>query len=217
MTRVARFFHIAAAAVVLCFLFSCAGKETGPAPLPELMQNKDEVLRKLSSSMPEACEYLGRTNIQFADKTNKGGAGAILNKECSGDMDIRILGPFGIQLAELLVRGGEYYIFQNGKDVTANPPIRINSADLVLLKNYLTLPPPLPDENYMFMLDISHYIFILGDEYIYVNPYFYVDRVIKGDHKVDYVWEEGVLKYIHFARGGTELAVEFIDPWKVKK
>ena len=215
MTITRRFFYITVLPAVLFILCSCAGKQSAQPEL--ILLSKEEVLLRLSSSMPEACEYLGRTSIQFADNRNRKNIRAILDKSCSGDMDIKILGPFGIQMAEILVSGNEYAIFQNGKNVTAKYPINIDAADIVLLKNYLTLPPPLPDERYTFISNTNQYIFTLEDEYISVTPDLYVNNIFRDDHEVYYLWKEGVLKAIRFFRNDAEVVVEFIDPWKEKK
>jgi len=205
------FFHLAFLTVVLYMSFSCAGKQITQPEL-ELIQDKEDILWQISRAMPELCEYNGRVVIRFMEDQTLRSTSAILNKECRGDIIIKILGPFGIQLAELSVRGDKYFVFRGGKDVTNEHPAMLDATDIMLLKN--SLPPPLPDGRYTLLPDINQYIFTFEDEYIFVTPDYYISGVQRKDHKFDYLWGEGVLKNIRFVRRNMEVTLEFVDSWR---
>ena len=199
---------------LFCFLLlfiACAGKQPAE-PSVDAIYDKEDVLRLVNDFMPNICEYRGRANIKFTERGMARSSAAMLVKECRGDMDIKILGPFGIGLAEFLVRGDKHFIIQGGKDVTDSYIFAADADDLVMLRD--SLPPPTPESDFRFTVGADNYIFAYSGGYISVTSDFYVNTVRKGNRKIDYFWEEGVLKSIRFSRGDMELAVEFIDQWK---
>ncbi|MDR0454927.1 MAG: hypothetical protein LBH05_08965 [Deferribacteraceae bacterium] len=194
-------------ALFLCILSSCAGKQP---VIPELTGDKEEVLRQISHTMSVPCEYRGRAVVRFRENETLRSAAALVNKECRGDMNVQILGPFGIRMAELSIKGDRYFVIRGDKDVTGSLP-SLTKTDLALIKN--SIPPPVPDERYTFSPGAGRYIFTYGEEIISVQPDFYVNGAQIMDYKIDYQWDSGMLKNIRLSLSDTELTLEFTDPW----
>jgi hypothetical protein len=194
---------------LLLFLSACASK--APMQGGALLNDKEAVLELINVGIPDICSYSGRVTVRYDDPYNNLASSALLQKRCEGGMAVKMLGPFGIVLAELTVDNGSYSAFQGEKDVTES--VVINGEDIILMNRYLKLPPPTPDSTYLMVVDNRRYIFVKGNQNIYVDTNFRTAALVTPDHQVSYIWDGDRLQTLLFNRQATSLSVEFIDPW----
>jgi hypothetical protein len=193
----------------------CAAKPGGLAD-----NNEAEVIRRIAEVMPEACEYKGRAIIYYTEQYPDGTQDlatfqTVVDKECTNDMIMKVLGSFGMVEAELVVTHGQYRIFQKGEDVTSAPPVQLTAEDMILIEYYLNFPPPLPDQNSLMVPSNDHYMFIKNDStYIFVNQNYFIDQIVTPRYQVNFTWEGNMLKGMSFYRDNVNVAVEFSEPWR---
>jgi hypothetical protein len=200
----------------LIFIAGCASKNKDFGYDGEMLNDKYAVLENIKHSTPEICEYSGRIAFRYVDPENDVSHNAILRKTCDGNMIVRVLGPFGVTVAEMTVEYGIYTARRGGKDVTE--AVVIPPEDMLLLQRYMRLPPPMPDSTFTMIINKGQYMFLRGEDVYYVSPGFKVVGFINPDHRVGFVWDDsGGLKTLIFSRYYTTLSIDFTYRWNITR
>ncbi len=178
-------------------------------------KDKQAVIAEIHRASVVSCDYKGRVKLQFIDSYGQTKTSAIIDKKCSGNMDIKILGLFGIVAAEVHVKADGYTVIKKGEDITSQIASNITTADIDLLKRALTLPPPLPDISYEMSSYKDGYIFSDKTISIYVSPEYMVTAAVYPDYSMDYEWDKGLPSALTVARGDIIINLVFTDRWKL--
>jgi hypothetical protein len=195
--------------LIFLILAGCAGKSTVRPLL-----SKTEAIVQVRGKAVSLCEYGGRVRITYSETTDERRYNGLLEKNCARDMNLRVLGPFGIVLAEVSVRNGTYRATRGKEDVTADLSGIIGRREISLMASALTFPPPLPDSSYEYGNIGDLVVFQKGDVTLVTDNEMNISTVIRRQTVTKYIWKGNrpVSAAIKFS--DQEIKLDFYGEWK---
>lgn len=147
--------HILCVLLITIFLNGCAGK---PLLLNSDMDYKE--FRKLTKAANTltVCAYKGRIAVNFKSESGSVGFSGIIDKACSDDLSLSVLGPFNTVFAQIGYKNGVVSVKTSDNQSSENikPFATFAIEELV---PYLRYPLYMPDENGKFSVKDGYYLY----------------------------------------------------------
>jgi hypothetical protein len=195
--------------LIFLILMGCAGKSTVRPAL-----SKTEAIAQVRGKAVSLCEYGGRVRITYSETTDERRYNGLLEKTCARDMNLRVLGPFGIVLAEVSVRNGSYRATRGKEDVTADLSGIIGRREISIMASALTFPPPLPDSSYEYSNIGDLAVFRKGDITLITDNEMNISTVIRPQTVTKYIWKENRPVSAAMKFSDQEIKLDFYGEWK---
>lgn len=167
------------------------------------------ILDFIKQSNPSLCSYRGRTAVTV-ETDRKITFSTLINKKCSDDTLINILGAFNNPVAEI-----KYW----NKEVTIKTPSNENTdalkqiADETLFHviSFLKSPYIIPNANeYTLSYSKDAYVFTdTNGNKILADENFKLIKYIQGSVIAEYEWEEDFIKSITVSSNNIKLKIKF--------
>jgi hypothetical protein len=196
--------------ILVLILAGCAGKETVRPVL-----SKTEAISAVRGKAVTLCEYGGRVRITYSETTDdEQRYSGLLEKTCAKDMRLRVLGPFGVVLAEVSVRNGTYRATKGKEDITADLSGIIGRREISLMASALTFPPPLPDSSYEYGNIGNLAVFRKGDLTLITDNDMNISTIIRPKTVTKYVWKKDRPVSAAMKWNDQEIKLDFYGEWK---
>jgi hypothetical protein len=197
--------------LILLSLAGCAVKSAGITP----NFTKGEAVRAVREKAIRLCEYSGRVRISYTDENNEQQRfSGLLKKSCSGDLDLRILGPFGVILAEVTLKDGEYKAVKGEEDITSDVAHVVGRRELYIMNAALTFPPPLPDYSYEYDTLGELLVFRKNGLTLITDSAMNISTIIRPKTVTKYSWEKNRPKSASMNWGKQGITLDFYGEWK---
>ncbi|QAR34271.1 hypothetical protein EP073_12900 [Geovibrio thiophilus] len=142
-----------AVVLIIAFGVSCAPKR------PFLLTDKNTVLSEISFKNKQTCAYKGRISVIYQDREEDVRFRALLDKKCTDEFDMKILGAFSRVIYDITYRYGDVKAYEKGIDSSEKISLFMKNRGLDGLILGLRFPYALPDESYDMTLTENGYLF----------------------------------------------------------
>jgi hypothetical protein len=198
-------------ALCLLILTACAVKAPGVSTAP---LSKGDALRAVRSGAVNLCGYSGKVRITYAVKESEQRFSGLLKKSCNGDIELKILGLFGVVLAEVTLKNGVYKAVRGGEDVTTDLAAIVGKQELHLINRTLTFPSILPDNSYEYDTLGGLSVFKKGGATLITDSAMNIATIIRADSVTKYTWEEKTPKSAAMNWGKEGIKIDFYGEWR---
>lgn len=126
-----------------------------------LIQDKNTVLSEISAKNKQTCAYKGRISVIYTDSAADEDVRfrALLDKKCTDEFDMKILGAFSGVIYDITYRYGDVKAYEKGVESSEKIRLFMKNRGLDGLILGLRFPYALPDESYDMTVTENGYVF----------------------------------------------------------
>lgn len=172
------------------------------------------------------CAYSGRISVNFKTEGSSAGFSGIIDKACSDDIKLSILGPFNVVFAQIGYKNGVVSVKTSDNQSAANIKSFATFA-IEELVPYMRYPLYLLDENGRFTTEDGYYLYDAGYDKnnIFIrfdSDFRVVGYTIEGkiSTRLDYRFSEvGALSEIILTKDDDVVIIKLLNPsgWSFPK
>ncbi len=197
--------------VISLFIISCSAKSHNI----NLSLGINNIVDNVALNTPTLCAYKGKISVKAIENEESMSFNAMLNKKCSNDISVIILGFLNSIVAKIDYIDDKLEVF--AEDEIKEQIKVVSSSYMVLIKKYLKSPILLPNNSFKLSTEGKSYIFnsnngieIYGDEYFPINRYF------PKNINITYTWKDDYIASAEVSSGKSSVIINFIDntSWK---
>lgn len=207
--------HILCVLLITLFINGCVGK---PLLLDSIGYR--EFVKLTKAANPETvCAYKGRIAVNFKSEGSSAGFSGIIDKACSDDLSLSVLGPFNAVFAQIGYKNGVVSVKTSDNQSSENIKSFATFA-IGELVPYLRYPLYMPDENGKFSVEDGFYLYDGGYDKNNILIRFDKDfRVLgytiegKTTTRIDYRFaDNGSVSEITLTKDAETVSVKLLNP-----
>ncbi len=190
--------------LIILFLWGCASKElTVVVPSQDnITDNKTayierlkEILSKVNEKTPTICTYKSNVIFDYQDEKMKVKMKGIVQKDCSNNGEVLVLGPFNVVLYQAKYHNGNLEISKDNNTLIVNDKNRAKIAEMIEYIHLLNYPGIRPDETFDYQEDGDKILFYKDNSTILAEDYM-IKKILHNGLTVSYKIDASTIKEI---------------------
>lgn len=174
-----------------------------------LIQDKNTVLTEIASKNRQTCAYKGRISVIYIDTATDEDVRfrALLDKKCTDEFDMKILGAFSRVIYDITYRFGDVKAYEKGVESSEKIRLFMKNRGLDGLILGLRFPYALPDESYDMTLTENGYIFRKPYAEIEAGSDMMIRSIRLGEVAYEYGYSGSAVSFIKVKNGAKTLEI----------
>lgn len=177
--------------IIVIFLSSCA-------PKPVITTLEQDTIAKVKAANSDVCAYKGRVLIGYhkdnIDLSFKG----MLDKECSGNFHLVVMGPFNLIALDITYKDGEVQAKKNDEDISGFMSYFFKAKHADTIVKLIRYPYINVDDTYAMSTDGKEYIFTKGTTEIRAGQDFLITKIKTDVRTFTYEYQDGKMYNMTF-------------------
>lgn len=154
-----------------------------------------EILVKVNEKTPSICSFKSNVIFDYQDDKMKVKMKGIVQKDCSNNGEVLVLGPFNVVLYQAKYQNGNLEISKDNNTLIVNDKNRTKIAEMIQYIHLLNYPGIRPDETFDYQEDGDNILFYRDNSTILAEDYV-IKKILHNGLTVSYRVDASTIKEI---------------------